>query len=262
MTTEPPDAVPPTRVRLDLDGAVAVVTLADPGRRNALALEMTRDLARTVTEVAGRDDVSAIVVTADPPVFSAGGSLDDLLTPRAPLEEMYAGFQAIAAAPVPTIAAVGGPAIGAGVNVALACDVIVCSPSARFDPRFLDVGIQPGGGLLWRLRERVGRQAAAALVLCGEALDGEQAAAIGLAWRCVPDDELADAARALARQAARRPRALLARAKQTLDETASVTDGEAAVQLELEPQRASMQDPVFLERLERLRAEVRGGGDS
>ena len=141
-------------------------------------------------------------------------------------------------APVPTIAAVGGPAIGAGVNVALACDVIVCSPSARFDPRFLDVGIQPGGGLLWRLRERVGRQAAAALVLCGEALDGEEAAEVGLAWRCVPDDELADAALALARRAAQRPRALLARAKQTLDETASVTDGEAAVQLELEPQRA------------------------
>ena len=107
--------------------------------------------------------------------------MDDLLEPKAPLEAMYAGFEAIAAAPVPTVAAVGGAAVGAGVNVALACDVIVCSPSARFDPRWLDVGIHPGGGNLWLLRERVGRQAAAALVLCGESVDGDEAARMG--WR-------------------------------------------------------------------------------
>ncbi|MCU1452283.1 MAG: Enoyl-CoA hydratase/isomerase [Acidimicrobiales bacterium] len=241
-------------VRLAVDGGVAVVTLGDPDHRNALSLELVRDLADALALAEADDTVGAIVIAADPPVFSAGGSLDDLLHPRAPLEDMLRGVEAIAAATVPTVAAVGGPAIGAGVNVALACDVIVCSPSARFDPRFLDVGLHPGGGILWALRERVSRQAAAALVLCGDVLDGESAERHGLAWQCVPDDDLLAAAMKLARRAAGRPRHLVRQTKATLDAAASVFDRRSAVQLELEPQRASMQDPAFLERLQSLRA--------
>ena len=245
-------------VRHAIDGGVATITLDDPAHRNALSFDMTQAIAAAVGTVLADDSVGAIVVTATAPVFSAGGSLDDLLTPRATLEEIYRGFESIAEAPVPTIAAVGGPAIGAGVNVALACDVIVCSPAARFDPRFLDIGIHPGGGVLWRLRERIGRQATAALVLCGESLDGEGAARSGLAWRCVPDDELLPVAHALAARAAGRPRAVVRRTKQTLDEAAAVTDGAGATAIEIEHQRSSMQDPVFLERVEQLRRKVEG----
>ena len=255
----PPDPAPGGPiVRHEVDGGVATITLDDPAHRNALSYDMTRALAAAVEAVLADDSVGAIVVTATAPVFSAGGSLDDLLTPRATLEEIYRGFESIAEAPVPTIAAVGGPAIGAGVNVALACDVIVCSPAARFDPRFLDIGIHPGGGVLWRLRERIGRQATAALVLCGESLDGEGAARSGLAWRCVPDDELLAVTRALAMRAAGRPRPLVRRTKETLDEAAAVTDGAGATAIEIEHQRASMQDPAFLERVEQLRRKVQG----
>ena len=256
MTAPSPSETTP--VRLAVVGPVGVITLADPRHRNALSLEVTRALAAAVATATADPAVRALVIAAEPPTFSAGGALDDLLTPRASLEEMYAGFEAVANTSLPTIAAVGGPAIGAGMNVALACDVIVCSPAARFDPRFLDVGIHPGGGILWRLRERVGRQAAAALVLCGEVMDGEEAARTGLAWRCVPDDELLGRAMALAERAAERPAALVARTKQTLDASAAITDGSAAVLLELEPQRSSMQDPVFLERLEAIRLRVQG----
>jgi enoyl-CoA hydratase len=253
---------PGSLVRRTTDGSVATITLTDAPHRNALSLELTTELAAAVTAASSDETIGAIVVTAEPPVFSAGGSLDDLLNPRAPLEEMYAGFEAIARAPVPTIAAVGGPAIGAGINVALACDVIVCSPSARFDPRFLDVGLHPGGGILWQLRERVSRQAAAAMVLCGDVLEGEAAAACGLAWRCVADDDLIEVATSLAHKAATRPRGLVCLTKQTLDASAAITDGAAAVALELEPQRRSMEDPIFLDRLQSLREKVRPGAVS
>ena len=241
-------------VRTERDGDVGVLTLADPAHRNALSLEMTHAIAAAVASLS---DVGALVLTAEPPVFCAGGSLDDLLSPRAPLEEMYAGFLALSSATVPTIAAVGGACVGAGVNLPLACDVIVATPSARFDPRFLDIGIHPGGGHLWRLSERVGRQAAAALVLCGAVLDGEEAAAKGLAWECVPEESLMETALGLARRAAGRPRAVVERTKASLD--ASVRGGlDEAMAVELEAQRWSMATPEFAERLAAMKARIDG----
>lgn len=241
-------------VRLEVgDDGVAVVTLADPDRRNALRLEVTQALADAV-ERALAADVGAIVLAAEPPVFCAGGSLDDLLSPRAPLPATYAGMLALADAPVVTVAAVGGPAIGAGVNLPLACDVVVASPAARFDPRWLDVGIHPGGGHLWRLERRVGRQAAAALVLCGERVDGREAERIGLVWRCVDaDEDLLPAARRLAARAAGRDRALVRRTKEVLRASVDLPDVADAAARELEAQEWSMARPGFREGLDALR---------
>ncbi len=243
-------------VRVEMvDDAIGLLTLADPDHRNALSLEMTRDLAAAVADALGLG-AAALVLTADPPVFCAGGSLDDLLEPRAPLEEMYVGFLAVANAPVVTIAAVDGAAIGAGVNLPLACDVILASPEARFDPRFLDIGIHPGGGHLWRLEQRVGRQAAAALSLCGESLSGEEAESKGLAWRCVPADELVDTALRLARRVVSRPRAVVERAKATLDASLAVDNSADAVALELDAQQWSMEQPEFHERVRAMQARL------
>ena len=244
------------RVRLERDGNVAVVTLDDPARRNALSLEVTTQLALAAEE-AGRDpSVGALVLTATPPAFCAGGSVDDLLEPRASLRDMYAGFLAVAGLGIPTVAAVNGPVIGAGVNLPLACDVILCSPGARFDPRFMDLGIHPGGGHLWRMQRLVGRQAAAALVIFGESLSGEEAARVGLAWRCVDDDELLGTAVALARRAADRPRELIARAKSVLDASAAIDTAADAFEVEFAHQDWSMQQPAFQERLAQLRAKL------
>jgi enoyl-CoA hydratase len=247
------------RCEVSPEGDTATITLDDPVRRNALSYAMTRALADAV-EHALAAGVGALVVAAAPPVFCAGGSVDDLLEPKAPLEDMYAGFLALADAPVPTVAAVNGPAVGAGTNVALACDVIVCSPAARFDPRWLDLGIHPGGGNLWRLRERVGRQVAAALVLFGESVDGEDAARLGLAWRCVPEAELLETALGLARKAASRPRDLVGTTKRTLDAAGAVTTSAAAVALELGPQRESMDGDAFRDRLAELGMKLGRGG--
>lgn len=245
-----------TRVRLERDGNVAVVTLDDPGRRNALSLDVTVQLGQAVDDASADRSVGAIVVTATPPAFCAGGSVDDLLNPRAPLRDMYAGVLALSRTTLPSVAAVNGPVIGAGVNVPLACDVILASPKARFDPRFMDLAIHPGGGHLWRLERLVGRQAAAALVIFGESLSGEEAARVGLAWRCVADDELLDAAIALARRAADRPRDLVARAKSVLDASLTFGTWGEAFEVEYEHQEWSMQQPAFRARLAALRAKL------
>ncbi|GAA0957895.1 enoyl-CoA hydratase-related protein [Actinocorallia libanotica] len=250
----------PRLVRVTVDDGVGVLVLADPEHRNALSKRMSDDLAQAV-DTALADGARALVLTAEPPVFCAGGSLDGLLNRTVPLAEMYAGMERLAAAPVPTIAAVGGPAIGAGVNLPLACDVILASPAARFDPRFLDVGIHPGGGHLWRLAGRVGAQGAAALVLCGDLLTGQEAAARGLAWRCVPEDDLESTALRLAGRAAGRSAPLVRRTKRTLLECLALTTAEEAAKLELAAQEWSVERPEFAETvraLQRRLAERRG----
>ncbi len=242
-------------VRAAVEDGIARVTLADPAHRNALSKALSDQLAAAV-EAAVADGAAVIVLDAEPPVFCAGGSLDGLLDPQYPLEELYAGFLALADSPVPTIAAVSGPAIGAGVNLPLACDVVLAGQSARFDPRFLDVGIHPGGGHLWRLARRIGYQGAAALVLCGDVLTGEQAAARGLAWRCVPDPELPELAGRLARRAAGRSPELVRRTKQTLRVTEGLDDPAEAMAIELEAQRWSVEQPDFRERVQAVRDRI------
>jgi len=246
----------PTTIRVSDDDGVTVITLADPGRRNALSRELSDELAAAVGDAVS-GGARALVLAAEPPVFCAGGSLDDLLRRDQPLSAAYAGFLALADAPVPTIAAVAGAAIGAGVNLPLACDVVIAGMSARFDPRFLDVGIHPGGAHLWRLARRVGPQGAAALVLCGDTLTGPEAVTHGLAWRCVPDDEALPVALRLARRAAGRSPALVRRAKQTLRETTGYAGADEAAAVELDAQQWSVEQPYFAEKITALREQIR-----
>jgi enoyl-CoA hydratase len=243
-------------VQRDVRGDVAVLTLDHPQDRNALSLAMTRALTEAVTAVRADEAAGALVLTSSGPVFSSGGSVDDLLDPKAPLEEMYAGFVAVAECGLPTVAAVNGPALGAGMNLALACDLIVCSPAARFETRFLGLGLHPGGGHLWQLQQRMGRQGAAALALFGESLSGADAVAKGLAWTCVDDVALLDTAVELASRAAKLDRPVMARTRATLDDCASVHGRADALARELPAQQWSMGRPEFATRLDLLRQRL------
>lgn len=250
-----PDPSDAPLVRSAVRHGIAVVTLSDPAHRNALSKQLSDQLADAV-ERATADGARALILDAEPPVFCSGGSLDALLNPEYELAEMYAGFFALADAPMPTIAAVGGPTIGAGVNLPLACDVVLAAESARFDPRFLDVGIHPGGGHLWRLTRRIGEQGAAALVLCGDVLTGAEAAARGLAWRCVSDDELHEFAMRFAQRVAQRSPELVRRTKQTLRTCRQFSDVEPAISVELEAQQWSVEQPYFRETVRRVRDRI------
>jgi enoyl-CoA hydratase len=134
--------------------------------------------------------VHAVVVTGDDdpkPAFCAGGDLDELAAageagPDA-LQRIYAGFLALAECPLPTFAAVDGPAVGAGLNLALAADVRVAGETARFEPGFLRLGVHPGGGMTWMAQRVVGSQVTTAMLLGGEGLDATRAAELGLVLR-------------------------------------------------------------------------------
>jgi enoyl-CoA hydratase len=245
-------------VRTAVSNGVAIVTLDDPDRRNAINLTMNAELIAAVDELEARDDVGALVLTGAGSAFCAGADLDDLKNSASHegLGDIYSGFLRVARSMLPTVAAVNGPAVGAGMNMALACDVILAGRAARFDPRFLQIGIHPGGGHTWRLLRITDQQTVMAMVVFGEVLDGEAAARHGLAWRCVEDDALLDAARGLASRAASFPRDLVARTKATIMGLAAIDSSDAAVAHELDPQVWSMSQPAFRELITRLQQRI------
>jgi enoyl-CoA hydratase len=248
-------------VLTDISDGVAVVTLDAPDRRNALTLPMVDEITAALDTVEADPTVGAIVVTGTAPAFCAGADLSHLgESQREGLRRIYEGFLRIGRSPLPSVAAVNGAAVGAGVNLALVCDVILAGESSRFDTRFLQLGLHPGGGHTWMLQRRIGPQAAAAMVLFGRVLDGRQAAACGLAWSCVADGDLLGVAREMASVAAAAPRDLVGRIKQTMADVRALDDHSDAVERELEPQVWSINQPAFQEKLAALRRRISAKG--
>ena len=244
-------------VRSDVSDGVAVIVLDDPKRRNALNLDMNDELGGLLDELEARDDIGALVVTGEPPAFCAGADLSQLgESKRQGLLDIYEGFLRVANSPLPTIAAVNGAAVGAGMNMALACDLRLACPSSRFDARFLNLALHPGGGHTWMFQRIAGPQATAAAVLFGEVLDGPAAERVGLAWRCVPDDELLDTARELGARAASIPNELLRRTKASIRAVAAIDEHNDAMLRELDPQVWSSDQPEFAERLAALQKRI------
>ena len=246
-------------VLTDVADGVGTLTLNNPDERNTLTAPMVTEIVAAMEAFESDTSVGAIVVTGTPPAFCAGANLGNLAeADGSSLGNIYEGFLRIARSPLPTIAAVNGPAVGAGMNLALGCDVRLAARRAKFDTRFLQIGLHPGGGHTWMFRRIAGPQAAMAAVLFGEVLDGEEAARVGLAYRCVDDDQLLDVAHAMAAKAASAPRDLLIATKRTIATMAGVADHATAVATELEPQLWSTKQPWFAERLAALQAKISG----
>lgn len=238
---------------------VGTLTLNNPDERNTLTATMVGEIVATMDAFEADDSVGSVVVTGTPPAFCAGANLGNLAeADGASLGKIYEGFLRIARSPLPTIAAVNGAAVGAGMNLALGCDVRLAARRAKFDTRFLQIGLHPGGGHTWMFRRIAGPQATMAAVLFGEVLDGEDAARVGLAYRCVDDDQLLDAAHAMAARAASAPRELVIATKRTIATMAGVADHPTAVETELEPQLWSTTQPWFAERLAALQSRIAG----
>jgi len=201
-------------VLLDYDGAVAVVTLNAPDRRNALTPGMAGELMAAFDEVDSRSDVGALVVRAVGKSFCAGGDIKTLTDAgRDPAEAsnyegmsaIYDSFYRLGQLKVPTVAAVRGSAVGAGMNMLLAADLRIIARDARLICGFLKRGLHPGGGHFVILSRLIGREAAAAMALFGEEINGDRARELGLAWESLDDDAVEGRALELAARVAADP---------------------------------------------------------
>ena len=236
-------------VRYEVSDGVAVITLDAPERRNALSVEMSQELIDAARAAESDGSVGALVVTGGSH-FCAGAVRSVLAdTGRDPVEDVayrnletvYRAFTTIGEVGVPTIAAVRGAAVGAGLNLALATDLRIVSRTARLLPGFAQIGIHPGGGHFTLLNRVAGREAAAALGLFGEEVDGERAVALGLAWAAYDDAEVLGRALALASRVAADP----ALARRTVGSFRRETapggmPWDVAVELERSPQMWSL----------------------
>ncbi len=236
---------------------VATLTMNNPAERNTLTAPMVDEIVAAMDEVEADDGVGAVVITGAPPAFCAGANLGNLESANGQsLGAIYEGFLRVARSPLPTIAAVNGAAVGAGMNMALGCDVRIAARRAKFDTRFLQIGLHPGGGHTWMYRRIAGPQVTMAAVLFGEVMDGAEAERVGLAYRCVDDDALLATAHEMAARAASAPRELSIVTKKTIKDMADVATHEAAVVRELEPQVWSTTKPWFKERIAALQAKI------
>ncbi|MFD2422221.1 enoyl-CoA hydratase/isomerase family protein [Amycolatopsis pigmentata] len=203
------------------------LTLDRPHRRNALTLDLVDHLVRVLADLPG--DIGAVVLTGAPPAFCSGGDIQDLDAvaadgPLAVSDAIYSRFQrlvsAIASAPVPVIAAVNGPALGGGFDLALSCDLRVATPEAEFASSWIAVGLVPGMGGAHMLTRLVGAGRAAELALLGKKIGVVEAERWGLVNAVVPTAglesylaEVTDSLAGRSRPALQRTKAALRRAR-------------------------------------------------
>jgi len=202
-----------------VDGRVGHAVLNRPEAMNAITVELGRELEASLRELAGEAEV--IVVRGAGENFSVGGDFKQLERLRAEggdaMGELFDAFAgacaAIAELPVPVLAAVEGYALAGGFELMQACDVAIVRDDARIADHHANFGAIPGAGSTQRLPRLLGRQRALALILTGDGLSGEEAAAWGLAYRSVAADRFEDAVGELAEALAGRSRAGQARIK-------------------------------------------------
>ncbi|WP_369253095.1 enoyl-CoA hydratase/isomerase family protein [Geodermatophilus amargosae] len=232
------------------DGAVATVTLARPDELNALDRATRWELVGALRDVAADDTVRAVVLTGSGRAFCVGQDLA-AVEELEHADETVAGSynpiaQTIADMPKPVVAAVNGPAVGAGFGLVLACDLRLAAEQASFSCAFGTVGLVPDTGVSWHLVRELGYARAFALAALGRTFTAEEAEGSGLVNRVLPADELASGARDLAQLLARGPSVALALTKRQFRAVGEVSF-EAALAIEARHQGAAAAHPDHVE---------------
>ncbi len=217
-------------LQITREGPLVIWTMNQPATRNALTgNSAAAEFVAACAAVAADRSVRAVILTGAGPVFSSGGNVKDMarfaepgLDADAVRNEYRHGIQTIPKAlwhlDVPVIAAVNGPAIGAGLDLTCMCDLRIASDTASFAESFVRVGIVPGDGGAWLLPRAVGAAKAAEMAFTGDAISAAEALACGLVSKVVPAEALMDEARALAGRITRNPAGVLRMTKKLLRE--------------------------------------------
>jgi enoyl-CoA hydratase/carnithine racemase len=212
------------------DGTVLTLTMSQPETRNALTGNTAVDeFVQACDEIRRDRSVRVVILTGEGPVFSSGGNVKDMqrffqqqISAEAIREEYRNGIQRLPRAlynlDVPVIAAVNGPAVGAGLDLACMCDIRIASEKATFAESFVRVGIVPGDGGAWLLPRAVGRAKAAEMAFTGEAIPAQEALDCGLVSRVVAPEALMETAMTIARKIAANPGGVLRMTKRLLRE--------------------------------------------
>jgi enoyl-CoA hydratase/carnithine racemase len=212
------------------DGAVLILTMNQPETRNALTGNTAvEEFVQVCAEIQADRSVRVVILTGAGPVFSSGGNVKDMqryfqqqLSPDTIREGYRKGIQQLPKAlyhlDVPLVAAVNGPAVGAGLDLACMCDIRIASERATFAESFVRVGIIPGDGGAWLLPRAVGMSKASEMAFTGDALTAQEALACGLVSRVVVPEQLMEAAMTLARKIASNPAGVLRMTKRLLRE--------------------------------------------
>ncbi|HEX2932959.1 MAG TPA: enoyl-CoA hydratase-related protein, partial [Candidatus Binatia bacterium] len=195
-------------VLVEKDGCTAVITLNRPQALNALSYSLVKDLSLAMQELDRDHDVRVIIVTGGEKVFAAGADIKEMAE-RGPFDERIherLGYRdQINKVTKPVIAAVSGFALGGGCELAMSCDIIIASETARFGQPEVNLGIIPGSGGTQRLTHVLGKHRAMELVLTGDSLTAAEAERLGLVNRVVPVELLLEEAKKVANKIASKP---------------------------------------------------------
>jgi enoyl-CoA hydratase len=211
-------------IELRRQGPIAELRLARPDVRNAMSPAMGDEIAAAVESLRDDDELRAVIVSGEGKSFSAGGDFDLLEARtksggeenRRAMRDFYARYLSIRRLRVPTIAALHGHAIGAGMCFAMACDIRLAAQGTKIGVTFVRVGLHPGMGATFLLPALVGRAAAAELLLTGRVVDATRAQSLGLVSEVVASDDLQPRARAVAEEIAKGAPVAVAQLVETL----------------------------------------------
>jgi enoyl-CoA hydratase/carnithine racemase len=207
----------PAQLRSTSEGQTLILTLSNPEHRNALGPEMYAAGVEALNVAESNPDIRSVVITGEGSIFSAGGNLQRLQNNREQppevqaqsIEGLHSWIEAIRTFPKPVVAAVEGPAAGAGFSLALACDLIVAASNSVFVMAYSSIALSPDGGGSWSLARLIPRQLATELLMCGERIGAERLHQMGILNRLTePGQALQQALAWTAQLNARAPNAL------------------------------------------------------
>ncbi len=223
-------------IQFQSQGGIARITLNRPDKLNSFTVAMHKELREAISKVNSDQSVRVLLLTGAGRGFCAGQDLNDrAISPGgapvdlgAAVENWYTPLAlSLGTLPMPVVCAVNGVAAGAGANLALACDLVIATQSAKFVQTFCNIGLIPDTGGTWNLPRLLGPARALGLAMCGDKLSADQAQEWGLIWKSVADAKFKDEVESLLAYLVKAPTLGLVRTKQLIRGSASMTLEEA-----------------------------------